>query len=521
MGLVPQLDLTPIGDAQTPGPMNLELEHALLGVLLYEPERFFDVAGRVEARHFWEPVHGRIFAKIESLARDGDAVEPVLVAELMRADLGLRDLGGVKFLADLVDKAPGGHHVGEYADQIAELSNRRRLIELAAIVTQHARDGDAGTGSSISSGKILEALQSEIATLARSRVLEPTGLDDAVADVISYVDDRSIHRGIPWGLQAIQSVVGDMLPHENYMIAARPSMGKTALAQNIALRVAAPSWWAERETAAAFDPDATQWRPGQIVADPAGVLLVNGEMSPGQMSRRFMADVGFALYGEKFPSYRDIRNRRVTVEQRAMMDHARAEMTGWPIAIKKRSGTKVSEILQMAKRQFALWRAQGLKRFLIIIDHAGLVAPEGKSGSRYEAQTEVAVAVHDLAEKADCPVIVLLQLSRGVEQRDDKRPRLEDLKDSGGWEENADVVIFPFQKAHYAAQETAPPRDAAPGSKEDLAWADWSSRLNSKAMEMIFGKVREGSRAATTEAWVEMSHNALRNAEPLPVGVFI
>ena len=101
------------------------------------------------------------------------------------------------------------------------------------------------------------------------------------------------------------------------------------------------------------------------------------------------------------------------------------------------------------------------------------------------------------------------QLSRAVEQREDKRPRVDDLKDSGAWEENADVVIFPFRRAHYAEKEAEPPRDGAPGSKEDLAWSDWDSRRKSKVMEMIFGKVREGSTARVTEAWVEISRDRL------------
>jgi replicative DNA helicase len=348
-----------------------------------------------------------------------------------------------------------------------------------------------------------------------------TSIVEAADAVTDYLDDRTAGQGVQFGIGAMHELTGPMMAGELFLVAGRPGMGKSVLGTNIALRVAAPLWWREQEFSDNLDAfsagEAINARYHLGLPESAGVMEINGEMSGGQMMRRHYADIGFAMFGDRFPSYKDIRLKHVSTEQRAMVDEVKAAVRDWPLVMVKRSGLKVSQLRSMARRQTAKWLRDGVKPGLLILDHVGLLRPEGRTTGRYEAQTEIAIGLHQLADDLGLPILALVQMNREAEKRDNKRPQLSDLRDSGGWEENADVVIFPFREAYYALREDAPDDNKNAGAD----WATWDARCRSKAMEIIPGKVREGGAGKPQTIWCDVAWNALRPTEPRAKGAMI
>lgn len=234
-----------------------------------------------------------------------------------------------------------------------------------------------------------------------------------------------------------------------------------------------------------------------------GCLEVSLEMSVEQLWRRRLCDVAHRINPELAPAYSDLRRRLVTPAQRALLQEAALRVRGLPIVSIARSGVSPAMILSMARRQITLWTRAGIKPGVVVIDHLGLVVGEGKG--RYESQTDVAIKTKEIATELQLPVIALAQLSRKIEERDDKRPILSDLRDSGSLEENADLVIGFYRDAYYAEHEPEP--------KKDLAWAEWNARKASKDIEAMLLKVREGRRGSVT-LYGDMARNAIRAAAP-------
>ena len=497
-------------------PHSIEAEQAFIGAILFDPGSLDELDLTLQPSHFYEPLHGRLY---QSILRTRDAgLQPDAVAlwEEMRRDKALIELGGLRYLADLIDHAPMRVMIPTFAKTIHETHNRRRLIQLSEEIGRLARAGGIDDdGASIDTEAILEVAEAGLMEMQRADPrLVPVGIEEAADDVIAYVDDKETMRGINTGLAAVHDIIGPMLPGEMILLPGRPSMGKSALACNIVMRVAAPEWWRERE----MGGNVGLFEAGENLAHTmgirlpaaAGVLELNGEMSVGQMMRRHYADIGYALYGSDFPTFKSIRDKHITVDQREMMLRVREVLRTTPIVMLKRSGLRVSQLRSIGRRQIAIWKRDGVEPGMMVIDHVGLLRAEGRTSGRYESQTEIAIDLHQLAEDLGIPILALVQLSRQVESRDDKRPQMSDLRDSGAWEENADAIIFPFREAYYAQKETEP----EVGANQGMDWADWDRRCKSKDLEIIPGKVREGSTARSTKAWIDVAWNAVRGSEP-------
>jgi replicative DNA helicase len=268
------------------------------------------------------------------------------------------------------------------------------------------------------------------------------------------------------------------------VLGGRTSMGKSAMASDIALNVA------------------TQGR---------GVIEINGEMSVQQMTRRHLTSLAFTKHGKGAPSYSAIRKRMVSREQRQMLGQAKAEFDQLPISLLQRPGLGFGALRSLVRRERAKMAREGVKLGLLIVDHAGLIKADGGGRSRYEDQTAVSNGMKELAHELGIPVMALAQLSRETEKRDNKRPALSDLRDSGAWEQDADVVIGVYRDAYYAAREPEPKDDGKPNSSS--TWAEWDRRRRSKTIEAIILKAREGE-CTTVELWGDMATNAIRAREP-------
>ena len=499
MALVPALDPSQNDNAEDARtiPHNIELEQALLGVLLFDNETFHKIEAPLEPRHFYEPFHARLYAAVAGAISRGVAAEPFAIGQGFLGDSAFQELGGLRYLADLVDRAPPSAGAGEFAATIVDLAIRRDLMRLGADMIEAA----AGAGARAQ----IEAAEAELLAMnATTRRASLVTIGDALDHMVAYIDDRSQPVGIITGLRPLDNHIGPLLPGDLIAIGARPNMGKSALATALGTNVASP------QLAAHMNGVSPRDLPGA-----RGVIAIHAEMTfgdaatGGQAVRRHLSDIGFSLYGAAFPTYRDIRDKKVSAEQRVMVIEAADYLRRLPIVGVKRTGLTLSSLRSMARRQAALWRRQEVELGLITVDHVGLMKVEDGRKDLREAQTEISHGLKELADELGCVICALIQLSRKVEDRNDKRPQISDLKESGAWEEDADVVILPYRDAYYASREKEPNSTDQP-----LKWNDWDQRRKSPEVELIIGKLREGASGDSASVWADMGHNAFRGAAP-------
>ena len=460
-------------------PSNLDAELALIGVVLYDNEAAHRCEG-LKPEHFFEPLHGRLWAVIaEIIARPGLA-EPIIVADRLQADQAFTANGGLGFLAEMVDRAPPTNAAGDLSKLIMDTAQRRDLLTLGGNLAQWARDPEAPIADVQQA--VEDALLGMTRVQARARVVSAA---EAAADVLAYLDAPEAKGGVLTGLEALDSRLGTLQGGDLILIAGRPGMGKSALGACIALNAAKAG---------------------------VGTIEINSEMTTAQMMRRHLTDLCFDRHGAAAPFYKDIRRRDVSPAQRRMLEQAAKDISAMPLAMVKRTGLTLSSARSLIRRQRAAWAQQGITLGLVTIDHVGLLSADGGGRDRYSDQTAIAIGAKQLADDLGIPVIALVQLNRQVEQRDNKRPTLADLRDSGAWEENADTVIGVFREAYYANKEPEP-KSGAPGTPADLKWEEWDSKRKSRSIDAMLLKVREGEEGVAT-LWASIGHNAIRTSDP-------
>lgn len=455
-------------------PMNLEAEQALLGILMYENDAFVSVDEMLAADDFYEPFHGMLFGAIARDIRAGRRADPALLQTYFRIQPSFHEFGGLAYLMDLVDKAPPASTVAEYARGVRSMSLRRKVIKIAADMVAKAKEDPDVDGLDL------------MADLESQMLAARSGKDDVgfqswaeVSRAVIYgMDSPEDRRLLNLGLPKLDNVIGGAERGDMIVLGGRPGMGKSALASCIALNVAQAGF---------------------------GVAEVNGEMTTAQMGRRHLTDLAFAQYGRDAPQYRDLRRGTLTENQKRMVAGLHAQFEGLPLYLVKRTGLTLGRLRAMLAKRKMLFRSMGIDMALVVIDHVGLIRPDRESGSRQTDQSEVSGALKIMAEDLDVVIIALAQLNRNVEQREDKRPQLADLRDSGSWEQDADVVIGAYRDAYYARREKEP--------KRELEKAEHFMRASSPTVEAIMLKVREGD-VGTANLWASIGHNAIRNDPP-------
>lgn len=455
-------------------PHNLEAEQALLGSLLFENSAFVNVDGLVTADDFYEPFHARLFALISQLVRHGRLAEPILMNSAFALDPAFKDLGGIRYLADLVDRSPPSVLAPEFARKVRSLSLRRDVIRICSDVAQRAAMDDQAEGHDLMAQMEREVLATRQST--GDLVLRPWA--EVSREVVFGLDKPDENPLIKTGLGKIDNALGGMERSDLVVIGARPSMGKSALAGCIAMSVARADF---------------------------ATVEVNGEMTTAQMTRRHLADRAFDLFGDQGPTYRAIKRRELSSHQMEMLRAVHADLEQMPLQMVKRTGLTMAMLRATLRRQRMLFEASGKRLTLVVVDHVGLIKPDDWSGSRTADQTAISAGLKEIADELDCVVMALAQLNRKVEDRDDKRPQLADLRDSGSWEQDADVVMGVYRDAYYARREREP--------KGDVKVAEWVLRCGSQVVEAIMLKIRE-SDVATAKLWADIGRNAIRDEEP-------
>ncbi len=467
MALVPLLDLRhqqPVEAAHAPA--NIEAEQALLGILLYDNGAYETLTDHLQSGHFFEPFHGRLFTAIAVHIRRGQLAEPILLAEQFQADAAFLEMGALRYLADLVDRAPPAANAADYGRVIRDLALRRDLIRIGGEIAAAAQAGDPER----SAREQIEAAEQRLYTLAETGEaysgLSP--FSEALAGAVgmageAYSRDGGL-SGLSTGLADLDQKLGGLHPSDLVILAARPSMGKSALATNIAFNIA-------RHYAFEPLPDGSR-----KTASGGVVAFFSLEMSAEQLAMRLLAEV------TEVPSDK-IRKGEITASEFGRIRDASFEIGEAPLYIDDTGGISMGKLAARCRR---LKRTIGLD--LIVVDYLQLVTIN--EGSRVENRvlevSQITQGLKSLAKELAVPVLAVAQLSRQVENRDDKKPQLADLRESGSIEQDADVVMFIYREAYYLARTE--PKE---GTAEHLAWQEKVDPVRNLA-EVIIGKQRHG-----------------------------
>lgn len=454
-------------DVQSPDsmPHSIEAEQQLLGAILTNNDIYDRVASIIGAKHFYDPVHARIFDIAAARIAKNNLASPVTLKAFMEDDEGLKELGGPAYLARLAGAAISAFAVRDYAQMIYDLAVRRDLIQLGREISDKAATVDV---SSEPREQIVEAEQA-LYKLAEQGQAE-SGFQSflkAVTDAVN-VANAAYQRegglaGVSTGLIDMDKKLGGLHRSDLLILAGRPSMGKTSLATNIAFNVA------------------KAYKRGQLhdgtegAVDGGVVGFYSLEMSAEQLAARILSEAA------EVPSEQIRRGDMTEVEFRRFVDAAKA-LEACPLYI---DDTPALPISQLAARARRLKRTYGLD--VLIVDYLQLVRGTGKSENRVNEISEITMGLKAIAKELDIPVIALSQLSRQVENREDKRPQLSDLRESGSIEQDADVVMFVFREEYYKEREK-------PGDHDLEAMAKWQEemeRLHGRA-EVVIGKQRHG-----------------------------
>lgn len=394
-------------------PHSIDAERGVLGALLYEPKAWTRIVGRVRPEDFFRSEHATLFETIAIRAARGESLDAVSIAAALERAGELSRCGGRDYLAELIEDAPGAAAAEAHADIVRDRATLRRLHDAGNRIVRLVRNPDDRPAEDLlaDASAILQSLA------GKGRV--GSGLVDSRTLVEALVDDierrREGHRGLSVGLPDFDRLTYGLDPGDLVVLAGRPGMGKTALLVSISAHVS-------RST---------------------GVAVFSAEMPSSQLMRRALALVGSISQG-------DLREaHKLTPEDWDRIGDAAIALAKRRLWIDDTSSPSLThirtEVMALAARE---------QLGLVLIDYAQLVRGEGSN--RYEQLRDVAYGLKDLAKDAGIPVVVLAQLNRGVEQRENKRPRMSDLRDSGAIEEAADIIGLLYCEGYYSPDFAMP-----------------------------------------------------------------
>jgi replicative DNA helicase len=447
-------------------PHNLEAEQALLGAILVNNEACDRVSAFLLPEHFFEPLHARIYETASTLIRMGKLANPVTLKTHFEADQTLRELGGMAYLARLAASATTIINAEEYGRTVHELAQRRKLIGVGTDLVNEAFD----PALEDSAKELIERAEQSLYEMAETgkygQGFQPfaRALTEAVDMAASAYQRDGGLSGISTGLKDLDEKMGGLQNSDLIVLAGRPAMGKTALGTNIAYHIA-------RNYRAEHQAD------GSVkVLDGGVVAFFSLEMSAEQLATRIVSEQA------GIPSER-IRRGKISEDEFARIVEVSREMQSMPLYIDATGGLTIAQVAARARR---LKRQRGLG--LLVVDYLQLLAGSARRAAegRVQEVSEITVGLKALAKELNVPIIALSQLSRQVENRDDKRPQLADLRESGSIEQDADVVLFIYREEYYLAR-----KEPRPNTQEHFDWQEQMNRVNGIA-EVIIGKQRHG-----------------------------
>lgn len=453
-------------------PHNIEAEQALLGAILINNEAYHRVSEYMRAEHFYEPVHRRIFEAITRLIEGGRLADHVTLKVAFDEDEALRELDGARYLAGLARAAETILNAEDYGRLLHDLALKRGLIHVGEEVVNQAFDPTLPeTGRDL-----IEKAEQHLFTLAQEGEVEggfqafPNVLTSTITMVESAFLQKEQITGVPTGLDAMDERLGGLQPSDLVILAARPSMGKTALAINMAANAAA------RQAVG-------KYKDG-LESENFAVAIFSLEMSAEQLTMRLLSTES-RIGGD------DLRRGKFQDEDFKKVVQASQSLASRPLFIDDTPALSVAALRTRARR---LMRRHGIS--LIVVDYLQLLTPVNTKGqgNRVQEISEITQSLKAIAKELNVPVLALSQLSRAVEQREDKRPQLSDLRESGSIEQDADVVMFIYRDEYYLARAEPKHRPGQNDERFNEEYANWTKRLEEahNVADIIIAKQRNG-----------------------------
>lgn len=445
---------------------SIEAEQALLGAILNQNEVLSLVDSIVTEESFFEPIHRQLFAVASQLIGMGRHVNPITIRTFVPADLQIANMTLGQYLARLASEAVSIIHAPDYARLVRDFADRRAIAEVAAALAPK----DGAEPSELAQWGI-EQLDAIATARAGAGHIAGVGMQEATTRAVdatakAYQRDGAI-IGVPFGLHDLDRKTMGLLPGHVYIVAGRPGSGKTSLV-----------------LAAARNQALAGYRP----------RIESLEMSAVDLTHRMISDHLYEQY--RMPYFKMASGDFRETEFTEMVDAAKA-IAALPIRLETPLGVTASQICARAR----IWkRRHGLD--VLYIDHIGYVRRPGRD--KVSEIGDVMKTFKGLARELDIPVVVLCQLSRGVESREDKRPTLSDLRDSGNIEEDADTVIMVYREAYYLER-----REPKPGTPDYLAWQK-AMEDSYRVMQAIVEKQRQGP-IGTVMLYADIACNAIRD----------
>ena len=449
-------------------PSSLEAERALLGAIILDASEALPrvVETRLMPDDFFKEAHGEIFRAITHLFDTGEPIDLVTVPEALKKRGVLEKIGGAAYISELADSIGVAANVARYARIVIDRSILRRMISISATISEEC------LGNPQDVDDVLDRAESSIYRVRDERGSQslkrvPDMLDAAFKRINALRDRDEGLTGVPTGFGALDSLTGGFQRSDLIILAARPSMGKTALALNLALGAAMP--------------DARQMHRN---LPPAAVAIFSLEMATEQLLQRMMCQVGHLNLG-------DLRTGRLGPEDINKLTTAISRLDNTEIYIDDTPAIRVLELRAKTRRLKSQLDSRGSSLGLVVVDYLQLMRGSERTDSREQEISEISRALKGLAKELNVPVLALSQLNRRVEERPDKKPMLSDLRESGAIEQDADIIAFVYRPEVY--------------KKDDPT-------LHGKA-EMIIGKHRNGPTGAIDLRFVA-EYSSFVPAEP-------
>ncbi len=435
-------------------PNNIEAEQSVIGSILISNEIFDDVNNYIVSKNFYDPMHQKIFSAIEKLIFSGMLANPITLKNYFENEKDKLNIP--EYLVKITRFSTSNRQAIEYSKLIYDLYVKRELIKISENTIDLAKRNEIDQNGQ----KIIEQSEKSLFDLAEKGAFATSLIkfDDALKMTIdmasvAYKNEEGI-VGVPTGLKDLDDRLGGLHKSDLVIIAGRPSMGKTALATNIAFNAA---------------------KKIQETGKKSSVAFFSLEMSSEQLSTRILAE-------QSRLKSNDIRRGKISEEQFDTFLETSKNIADLPMFIDETPAISIAALSNRARR---IKRIHGLD--LVVVDYIQLMtAVNSRRDGRVQEISEITQGLKALAKELSVPVLALSQLSRAVEQRDNNKPQLADLRESGSIEQDADVVMFVYREAYYL--ERKEPRPAT------VEYAEWQAKMGevSNMAEIIVGKQRHG-----------------------------
>ncbi|HHU5052395.1 TPA: replicative DNA helicase [Streptococcus agalactiae] len=401
-------------------PHDIQAEQSVLGSIFIKPEKMIEVAEYLKPNDFYRPAHKILFKAMVSLADRGEAIDIVTIKSTLESTDELGMVGGISYIAEIVNAVPTSSHAEHYAKIVAKKAQLRSIIDNLSDSIGNAYDEDMDIDEIIAKA---ERSLIEVSQASNKSSFRP--IHDVLLENHSKIEERSNNTsqitGIETGFYDFDKLITGLHEDQLIVLVARPAMGKTALALNIAQNVATKS--------------------------NKAVAVFSLEMGAESLVERMLSAEGTIINHH-------IRTGNLTVNEWQRLIYAQGQLAEAPIFIDDTAGVKITDIRARARRLSQETDGLGL----IVIDYLQLIQGS-RSDNRQQEVSEISRQLKIIAKELKVPVIALSQLSRGVEQRNDKRPIMSDLRESGSIEQDADIVAFLYRDAYYQDKKEGQPEN--------------------------------------------------------------